>query len=169
MPTETHPEAKSVVVLSSEGTFYNTTKSYWIEGEIQNENPFGVSFVKINATGYDEDGKRVNTDFCYADDTDIGAGGKSKFLLIIDDPDNKIVRYEVQVCDANKSLYKSNQKFPLVLPEGMKVSCPQCGSFDNVVTAEEKIGDKYVDSFRCNNCGYTWDEPFSTPAEGTPV
>jgi DNA-directed RNA polymerase subunit M/transcription elongation factor TFIIS len=75
-----------------------------------------------------------------------------------------------QTSSSSVSSSSSSNKFPMVLPEGMKVSCPQCGSFNNVVTAEKEYYNgktMYMDSFRCKNCGNKWDEPFSTPAEGT--
>ncbi len=60
----------------------------------------------------------------------------------------------------------SKSKFPITLPEGMKVSCPNCGSFNNVVTDETPSNGKYLDYFKCNNCGNTWSETFPTSALG---
>ncbi len=51
----------------------------------------------------------------------------------------------------------------------MKVSCPVCGSFNNIVTNEVPTNGMYMDSFKCKNSGYKWDEEFSTPAEGTTI
>lgn len=170
---EPNPEAKNVVIIESEG---NSTSigSYFIEGVAKNNNEFGVAYVEVNATGFDDKGNVVSQNSAYVADYDMDAGAESKFYFYLDDPDSKIVKYEISVLDADKSLYKfeselGSARFPLVLPDGMKVSCPNCGSFDNVITGEEKVKEKYLDSFSCNNCGYIWDEIFSYPAEGETI
>lgn len=58
----------------------------------------------------------------------------------------------------------SKSQFPLELPEGEKVSCPICHSFNVLVTSEEKYNDKYIDALKCNNCGHQWAETFSKSA-----
>ena len=63
----------------------------------------------------------------------------------------------------------TTSKFPLVPADGDKVSCPVCGSFNNIVTNEVPTNGMYMDSFTCKNCGYKWDETFSTPAVGTTI
>lgn len=175
VPNETHAEAKNVVILNSKG---NSTGmgNYLIKGEVKNNNKFGVAFVKVNATGYDEKNNIVSESYTYINDNDLDPGAQSKFELFLDDTNNKIVKYDISILDADKSLYKynlssseSSSKFPLVLPDGMKVSCPSCGSYNNIVTGEEYTNGKYWDSFKCKDCSYTWDEPFSNPVEGTPV
>ena len=100
----THPEAKNVVILNSKG--YNDSSDYYIiNGTVKNKNSFGVSFIKIAVTCYDKDGKVVTTDWTYVDDTDVSSQDKSEFSFYINDPGNKIVKYNIKVLDADKSLY----------------------------------------------------------------
>ena len=81
---------------------------YKVKGDLQNNNPFGVAYVKVNITGYDTNGNLVDTQWTFAYITNIPAGGRSPFDDYLNDPDNKIVRYDVRVMDADKSLYKSD-------------------------------------------------------------
>lgn len=176
---ETHPEAKNVVIVNSTGSFQYGY--YYINGTVKNKNDFGVAYVKILARAYDKNGELVAENYTYASDFNLAPGAKSTFDFYLEDPDHKIVKYELKVIDADKSLYEpeskstdkstKDRKFPLVLPEGEKVSCPYCGSFNNIVTDEiylEREG-KYLDYFECRNCGYMWEEKFSYPASGTPA
>lgn len=100
----THPEAKNIVVLDSKG--HNDGSGYYIiNGTVKNKNSFGVSFIKIAVTCYDKDGNVVTTDWTYVDDNDVSSQGKSEFSFYINDPNNKIVKYNIKILDADKSLY----------------------------------------------------------------
>lgn len=55
-----------------------------------------------------------------------------------------------------------SKSFPITPPDGAKVSCPNCGSYNNVVTNEIPTNGKYLDYYDCHNCGYSWNELFST-------
>lgn len=148
LPTNTtHPEAAKVVIASSKGSKEDTY--YIIEGQIWNKNSFGVSFVIINATGFDKDGKIVATDWTYADDNDIPANGKSKFIIMINDPNKQIVKYSVQVYDADKSLYGRNSD----------KSNEDQGDFDNGYNAGQLWAQKAI------NSGYKWE--YYPPNGGT--
>jgi hypothetical protein len=105
--------------------------------------------AKANATG-----KRSNT---------------QKIKVTREEPAPAPTTTTTNVSTPSSSPSASKSKFPLVLGEGDKVSCPECGSYDNIITNEVPSNGKYLDSFKCNNCGYKWDEPFSTPAVGTSI
>ena len=101
---KTHPEAKNVVILNSKG--HNDSSEYYtINGTAKNKNSFGVSYIKIAVTCYDKDGNIVASDWTYVDDIDVPSQGKSEFSFYINDPGNKIVKYDIKVLDADKSLY----------------------------------------------------------------
>ena len=106
---QTHPEAKNIVILSSV-SWRDDIGDYIINGTVKNKNDFGVSFVKINAIGYDNKGNVINSNYTYADEQDLPAGGKSTFVIYLEDPGNNIVKYDLQVVDADKSLYTAPTK-----------------------------------------------------------
>ena len=93
-PTTT--SAGGIEILSTSGSWDSIVESYIIVGEVKNNYNTEVSLVKIVGTGYDSSGKVVATDFTFADLDKIPSGGKSPFKLYLDDPDQKIVRYELK-------------------------------------------------------------------------
>jgi hypothetical protein len=101
-PPSSHPEAQNVTILSSSGSF-SDNKTYWINGTLQNNNPFEVASIAYNITGYDKDGNIVSTDWDYADSIDLAPGSKSNFMYYLDDPNHRIVSYKVRVIDAKRS------------------------------------------------------------------
>jgi len=56
-----------------------------VVGEIQNQGAATSSYNKISATFYDSSGKVVDTDFAFTNPTDVAAGGKAPFEIILID------------------------------------------------------------------------------------
>ena len=54
-----------------------------VVGEIQNDTPSSVQFVKVTGTFYDSNNQVVGTDFTYTNPNDIGSGQKAPFELIL--------------------------------------------------------------------------------------
>lgn len=68
-----------------------------IEGYVQNKGNKELSFVELNATGFDSSGDFVVMDYTYADLETIPAGGISYFKIYLDDPQKKVVSYKLEV------------------------------------------------------------------------
>lgn len=89
--------------------YRNTYSGSTVEfgGYVKNNGDKSVEFVKVNAIGYDADGKFVGNTSTYVDDDTLLAGSTSKFGYLsdyypgsIEDPDSKIVRVKMVVIDA---------------------------------------------------------------------
>jgi len=150
----THPEAKNVVVLDSNA---NKDPGYYIiNGTVKNKNSFGVSFIKIGVTCYDKDGNIVTTDWTYADDNDVPSKGKSEFSLYIDDPDNKIVKYDIKVLDADKSLYTAPaDDSPTTSTSTSKTDSSSSSSTDSSRSSSESSGT-YIGNANTYVFHYSW-------------
>jgi hypothetical protein len=77
---------------------YNETNYYYVDGYIQNNAESDASNVKIVTTAYDSSGNvfAIN-DTAYLKPKTVPATGQSEFYAEFEDPDNKIVRYDVKV------------------------------------------------------------------------
>ena len=84
---------------------YNGTEYYYIEGYLVNNNSYEAFNVKVNAIAYDANGNVVATnDSAYLDPVSIPANGVSYFYVDFNDPNQKIVRYDVKVVNATGTL-----------------------------------------------------------------
>lgn len=80
----------------------NGTEYYIIEGYLDNNNSNDAFHVMVNASGYDSKGNLVATnDSAYIEPPSIPAKGLSSFYIQFNDPNNTIVRYNIQVVNAN--------------------------------------------------------------------
>lgn len=80
----------------------NGTEYYIIEGYLDNNNSNDAFHVMVNASGYDSKGKLVSTNnSAYIEPPSIPAKGFSSFYIQFNDPNNTIVRYNIQVVNAN--------------------------------------------------------------------
>ncbi len=87
-----------LIVLNSTG--YRSligSNNVVIEGYVQNKGNKELSFVQLNATGFDSSGDFVVEDYTYADLETIPAGGISYFKIYLDDPQKKVVSYKLEV------------------------------------------------------------------------
>ena len=86
---------KSVSILSS--NYYIDSIGYLhVVGEVENNTPTNISFMKITGTFYDINNEVVATDFTYTNPTDISPGQKAPFELILTSasiPVSEIDRY----------------------------------------------------------------------------
>ena len=67
-----------------------------VVGEVENNTPTNISFMKITGTFYDINNEVVATDFTYTNPTDISPGQKAPFELILTSasiPVSEIDRY----------------------------------------------------------------------------
>ncbi len=151
----THPEAKNVTVLNSKG-YSNGNGYYIINGTVKNKNSFGVSFIKLAVTCYDKDGNIVTTDWAYVENTDIPSQGQSKFSFYINDPNNKITKYNIKILDADKSLYTT----PTANTSTTTTSTSNSGSSSSPGTGSSHSPSKTSGSYIANaNTGvfhYSW-------------
>lgn len=80
---------------------HNGTSYYYIYGYLLNENPYDAFNLKMKATVYDANNNVVAVnDNVYLNPKVIPAGGESYFYFNFPDPDNKIVRYDLQLISA---------------------------------------------------------------------
>lgn len=94
---------KNITILKSIG--YAKSGTYHIHGQVKNNNNFGVAYVKVKVTCYDNSGSIVVSQWRYTDLIDIDPGGNSFFICKIKDPENKIVNYDVKVVNADRDDY----------------------------------------------------------------
>ena len=91
-------DSLQVINASSNHYTYNGTNYYYVEGSIQNNAESDASNVKIVTTVYNASGKVFATnDTAYLKPQTIPATGQSRFYAEFEDPDNKIVSYDVKV------------------------------------------------------------------------
>ena len=70
-----------------------------VVGEIENNSPTKIQFVKVTGTFYDSNNQVVATDFTYTNPSDIGAGLKAPFeltLISASIPISQIDHYNLQ-------------------------------------------------------------------------
>jgi len=73
----------SDVIISSDSSFVNEIGSLHVVGEVDNNSPSTIQFVKIIGTFYDSDGNVVATGSTFTDPTDMSPGEKAPFDLIL--------------------------------------------------------------------------------------
>ena len=80
---------------------YEGTTYYFLEGYIQNNNPFNALEVEMNSTFYAADGSVVATNnTVYLEPKNIPANGVSYFYVEIADPNKLIVNYKIVIINA---------------------------------------------------------------------
>ena len=187
---ETHPEAANVIIISVTPS-RDSIGNYILNGTVQNNNSFGVAFVEVVATGYDDKGNVVSTDYTYAhsnetQDTDLSPECTAEFSIYLKDPNNKIVKYSIRVLDADKSLYQYDPDDSTANSSsssssssndfsggysGTGVSCTACDSLNTVLLSESTSTDDegitYWDTYKCKNCGNVFTEPYPDSAYST--
>ncbi len=79
----------------------NNDSLYYVSGYILNQNPYEAIDPKITVTTYYSNGTvfAVN-DTPYMNPKNLPANGKSAFYARFDDPDKKIVKFEVKILSA---------------------------------------------------------------------
>lgn len=97
---EPQPFVSNITILNSNGS--NINGVYVINGIVQNKNPFNITVVNLNATGYSSNGTTVDTGDGFTTTSPIAPGGTSNFTVSIYDPNKVIMTYKVQVEDASK-------------------------------------------------------------------
>lgn len=151
----THPEAKNITVLNSKG--YGDGNGYYIiNGTVKNKNSFGVSFIKLAVTCYDKDGNIVTTDWTYVENTDVSAQGKSKFSFYINDPNNKITKYNIKVLDADKSLYKTPTDDSSTTTTSTSNSASSSSSNTKSSSSPSKTSGSYIANANTGVFHYSW-------------
>lgn len=84
---------------------YDGVKYFYVEGWLINKNPFDALEVKLKGTFFDNKGNIILVnDTPELETNNIVSNGKSYFLFEIEDPNNQIVNYTLEVIDA-KSTY----------------------------------------------------------------
>lgn len=91
--------AISLANNATNGTYsYNGTEYYYVEGYLVNQNPNDAFDVKVNTTAYDSKGNVIATNnSAYINPANIPADSNSYIYIEFKDPNQKIVRYNVQV------------------------------------------------------------------------
>ena len=83
---------------------YNGTEYYEIEGYLVNNNPYDAFNIIVNSTAYNANGSVIATNnSAYLDPTTIPSNGASYFYVEFNDPNQKIVRYDVKVINATST------------------------------------------------------------------
>ena len=86
IPTKgTEPTLASLSGLEilSHNSFTDSIGYLHVVGEVQNNGPTNLQFVKVTSTFYDSNNQVVATDFTYTNPTDIGPRQKAPFELIL--------------------------------------------------------------------------------------
>ncbi len=98
------PVAQSYVsnltIINSNGS--NINGVFVINGVVKNNNPFNISVINLNASGYNSTGKLVDTGDGFTTTTPIVAGGTANFTISLYDPEMQVKTYVAQVEDASK-------------------------------------------------------------------
>lgn len=97
---EPQPFVSNITILSSNGS--NINGVYVINGLVQNKNPYNVTVVNLNASGYGSNGTMVDTGDGFTTTSPIVPGGTSNFTISLYDPEKLVATYKVQVEDASK-------------------------------------------------------------------
>jgi hypothetical protein len=71
------------IKISSSNDFIDSIGYMHVVGEVENNTPTNIQFVKVTGTFYDTNNQVVATDFTYTNPADIGAGQKAPFELIL--------------------------------------------------------------------------------------
>jgi LEA14-like dessication related protein len=94
------PYVSNLTILSSNGS--NINGIFVINGVVHNNNPFNITVINLNASGYNSSGKLVDTGDGFTTTSPIVAGGTANFTISLYDPQKQVMTYVVQVEDASK-------------------------------------------------------------------
>lgn len=95
---EKKPPTPNDFKIFNESTVYNEAGYFYITGYIYNNYGEAASNVKIIGTGYDENGIVIASNSQYYMDPEIiPVNGNSYFEIYLEDPEKKIVRYELKI------------------------------------------------------------------------
>ncbi len=84
--------------VTAEHYEYEGLNYYYIYGFLKNNNRYDAFNLKMKATAFDADNNIVAVnDTFYLNPKVVPAGGESEFYFEFEDPDMKIVRYELQL------------------------------------------------------------------------
>jgi hypothetical protein len=97
---EPQPLVANISIINSNAS--NINGVYVINGVVKNNNPYNISVVDLNGTGYSSNGTMVDTGAGFTTTSPIPAGGTGNFTISIYDPQKQIMTYVVQVVDASK-------------------------------------------------------------------
>jgi hypothetical protein len=82
LPASPTQQAEPVRILSS-NDFIDTIGYLHVVGEIENNTPANIQFVKVTGTFYDSNNQVVATHFTYTNPSDLGSGQKAPFELTL--------------------------------------------------------------------------------------
>lgn len=88
--------------VTDEHEEYEGVNYYYIYGFVKNKNKYDAFNLKMKVTVFDAENNIIAVnDTPYLNPKVIPAGGESEFYFEFEDPDNKIVRYELQIISAD--------------------------------------------------------------------
>lgn len=82
-PDRTAESKSNGIELLSDNSFTDSVGYFHVVGEVKNNSPNSVRFVKIIGTFYDSSNQVVATDFTYTNPTNIDSGGTAPFEIIL--------------------------------------------------------------------------------------
>jgi hypothetical protein len=74
---------KSSITILSHNSYIDSTGSFHVVGEVENNTPNTTKFVRISGTFYDINNAVVGNQFTYTNPTNISSGTKALFDLIL--------------------------------------------------------------------------------------
>ncbi|MDW0163809.1 MAG: FxLYD domain-containing protein [Nitrososphaeraceae archaeon] len=92
---ESNPNGLQIL---SHNSFTDSVGYLHVVGEVQNNTPANAQFVQVIGTFYDNNNQVVGTQFTYTNPSDIGAGQKAPFELILTSasiPVSQVDRYNL--------------------------------------------------------------------------
>jgi hypothetical protein len=74
---------KSSITILSHNSYVDSTGSFHVVGEVENDTPNTAKFVQITGTFYDINNAVVGNQFTYTNPSNISSGAKALFDLIL--------------------------------------------------------------------------------------
>lgn len=93
--TENNPNGLEIL---SHNSFTDSIDYLHVVGEVKNNSPSDATFVKVIGTFYNSNGQVVATDYTYTNPSDIAAGDKAPFEIILSSasvPNSQIDHYNL--------------------------------------------------------------------------
>jgi hypothetical protein len=82
-PNATIENSPNGLQILSDNSFTDSIGYFHVVGEVKNNSPTIAQFVQVTGTFYDSNNRVVGTQFTYTNPSDIGAGQKAPFDLIL--------------------------------------------------------------------------------------
>lgn len=164
--TSSPDPVQGITILNSTGEdaaqkYSDGAGDYVIYGKLKNNNSFAVHNVKLGVKGYDKNGNLVSNSTGYTEgpqegknnvlvDPNVPAGTIANFTVFMNDPNDQIVRYDIEVINATEGTgyVTYNNTTTTATTSAGDVSDYDRGYDDGYFSG---VNDAYDESDYCNN------------------